>query len=306
METFTVPAEDRGERLDRWLARMVRRSRAEVKRFIQSGQARVNGEEAKPNYLLRPDDRVVIEFPPPELPIPQPELLTIHVLYEDEQLIVVDKPPGMVTHPAPGHPGGTLVNGLLHRCRLAETGDPQRPGIVHRLDGETSGVLVAVKTEAAYQGLTEQFKQGEVGKSYLALVHGVVEEDEGRIELPLGRGSVRRKEVQVRAEGREAITEFSVLQRFQDKTLLEVRPNTGRMHQIRVHLSHIGHPVVGDPKYGRRKDGAARMMLHARELSFWHPATGKRVRFTAPLPEEFTPWLDHGAGADNRSPPDRR
>jgi len=304
---FIVPAEDEGERLDRWLAPRLGRSRAEVQRLIERGQVRVNGKRTKPSYSLRPADRVEIELPPPGPAVPQPEPLPLRILYEDEELIVVDKPAGLVTHPAPGHPRGTLVNGLLHRCPLAETGDPLRPGIVHRLDRETSGVLVAVKTGEAYRSLVEQFKRGEVGKRYLALVHGLIEEDEGLIELPLGRDPLRREEIRVRAEGKPSVTEFAVLERFsaEEKTLVEVRPKTGRMHQIRVHLSSIGHPVVGDRRYGRR-DGAGRMMLHAWELALWHPRTGRRLTFTAPPPEEFTPWLERGSGEGNRSPRGRR
>ncbi|MFQ6118030.1 MAG: RluA family pseudouridine synthase, partial [Candidatus Bipolaricaulia bacterium] len=241
-----VPTEGEGERLDRWLAQRTGRSRAEVQRLIKAGRVRVSGRAAKPSLLLQPEDRVEMDLPPPGPSTPQPEPLPLTILYEDEEIIVVDKPAGLVTHPAPGHPRGTLVNGLLHRCRLAETGNPSRPGIVHRLDRETSGALVAAKTEEAHRNLVEQFKRGEVGKRYLALVHGIIEEEEGRIELPLGRDPIRREEVRVRAEGKSAVTEFSVLERFaeQDKTLVKARPMTGRMHQIRVHFSHIGHPVV--------------------------------------------------------------
>lgn len=302
MEIFTVPAE--GERLDRWLALQVGRSRAKVQRLIAMGKVRVNGERAKPSRTLRPGDRVAVELPPREPTAPVPEPLPLKIIYEDADLIVVDKPAGLVTHPGPGHPGGTLINGLLYHCRLAETGDPARPGIVQRLDRETSGVLVVAKTEEAYRNLVEQFKRREVGKRYLALVHGRIAEDEGLIELPLGRDPLRRERVRVRAEGKRAITEFSVLERFEDrdKTLVEARPQTGRMHQIRVHFSYIGHPVVGDPKYSQRGDQVERMMLHSFELSIWHPRSGRRMRFTAPPPEEFTPWL----GEDNRSRQDMR
>ena len=308
VKIFIVPAEDEGERLDRWLAPRLGRSRAQVQRLIKEGRVRVNGKRAKPSHLLQPDGHVEIELPPPGPIVPQPEPLPLKIIYEDEELIVVDKPTGLVTHPAPGHPRGTLVNGLLHHCRLAETGDPLRPGIVHRLDRETSGVLVAVKREGAYRSLVEQFKRGEVEKRYLALVHGLIEEDEGLIELPLGRDPLRREEIRVGAEGKPAVTEFSVLERFRDeeKTLVEARPKTGRMHQIRVHLSYIGHPVVGDRRYGRRRDKAERMMLHAWELAIWHPRTGRRLTFTAPPPEGFTPWLERGSGESNRTPRGRR
>jgi 23S rRNA pseudouridine1911/1915/1917 synthase len=308
MEVFTVPEDDEGERLDRWLAQRTGRSRAEIQRLIEQGQILVNGRAVKASRLLRPGDRVAVELPPPEPSTPQPEPLPLKIIHEDEDLIVVEKPAGLVTHPGPGHPTGTLVNGLLYHCRLAETGDRLRPGIVHRLDRETSGVLVAAKTKEAYLSLVEQFKRGEVGKRYLALVHGLIEEDEGLIELPLGRDPLHRERVQVRADGNRAITEFSVLRRFedQDRTLVEARPRTGRMHQIRVHLSYIGHPVVGDPKYGPRYDKAERMMLHAFELTIWHPRSGRRLRFTAPPPEEFTPWWAGGLGGGSQSPRGRR
>ena len=307
MEVFTVTAEDEGERLDRWLAKRTDRSRTEIRRLIEGGQVLVNGVPAKPSRILRQGDRVAAELPLPEPPIPKPEPLPLGIIYEDEEIVVVDKPAGLVTHPGPGHPGGTLVNGLLHHCPLAETDDPTRPGIVHRLDRETSGVLVAAKTSEAYKNLVEQFKRGEVGKRYLALVHGLIAEDEGLIELPLGRDPLHWERVRVWAEGKRAITEFSVLRRCEDqeKTLVEAWPKTGRMHQIRVHLSYIGHPIVGDPKYGRRGDRAERMMLHSWELWIWHPRSGRRMRFTAPPPEEFTPWLG-GPSGGSRSRRDRR
>jgi 23S rRNA pseudouridine1911/1915/1917 synthase len=308
MEDDTVQAEEKGERLDRWLAQRTGRSRAEIQRLIKEGRALVNGIEAKPSYLLQPRDRVEIELPPRGSLAPQPEPLPLKIVFEDEDIIVVDKPAGLVIHPAPGHPGGTLVNGLLYHCRLAETDDPRRPGIVQRLDRETSGVLIAAKTEGAYRSLVEQFKQGNVQKRYLALVHGIIAEDEGLIELPLRRDALRREEIRVSAGGKRAMTEFLVLERFasENKTLVEARPKTGRMHQLRVHFSYIGHPVVGDPKYGRRRDGAPRMMLHAWEIELHHPWTGEQVKFSAPPPAEFSAWLSGGSGGGNRAPQDRR
>jgi 23S rRNA pseudouridine1911/1915/1917 synthase len=311
MESFIVAEEAKGERLDRFLAERTGLSRAEVQRLIRAGLVRVGGRTAKPSYLLKPGEYVEFEPSTARLglsqPQPQPEALPLRIIYEDEDLIVVDKPAGLVTHPAPGHLQGTLLNALLHHCQLAETGDPLRPGIVHRLDRETSGALVAAKTRVAYQSLVEQFKRGEVGKSYLALVHGAIEEDEGLIELPLRRASLRREEIAVDAAGKGAITEFFVLGRFPaaGKTLVEARPRTGRTHQLRVHFRYIGHPIVGDRKYGRKGDPAPRMMLHAWRLSLWHPRTGRRLEFTAPPPEEFHPWLS-GSVEGNRTPRDTR
>lgn len=298
MESFIVPEEAGGARLDRFLAERTGLSRAEVQRLIKAGLVRVNGRSAKPSHPLEPGEHVEFE-PPPARPLtPQPEPMALEILYEDEDLIVVDKPAGLVTHPGPGHLEGTLVNGLLYHCQLAETGDPLRPGIVHRLDRETSGALVAAKSALAYRSLVEQFKRGEVRKSYLALVHGIIEEDEGLIELPLRRAPLRRKEIAVDAAGKGAITDFLVLGRFpaEARTLVEARPRTGRTHQLRVHFRYIGHPIVGDRKYGQKGDKAPRMMLHAWRLELWHPRTGRRLEFTAPPPEEFRPWLAGSAG----------
>ena len=238
---------------------------------------------------------LALEPPPPLLP--RPEAIPLAIIYEDADLIAIDKPPGMVTHPAPGYPRGTVVNALLHHCRgeLAETGDPLRPGIVHRLDKETSGVLVAAKSELAYRSLVEQFKQGRVRKRYLALVHGLIAEDEGLIELPLARDP-RGERMRVAHDGKPAVTEFTVLRRFSSKTLIEARPRTGRMHQIRVHLSYIGHPVIGDPRYGHHDTGK-RMMLHAWELELEHPRGKERLRLIAPPPPEFARLMPEPDGA---------
>ncbi len=308
MESFIAESGEGRKRLDRFLVERTGRSRAEIQRLIKAGRVRVAGRAVKPSYLLEPGDCVELEPPPARPLLPQPEAIALRIICEDEDLIVVDKPAGLVTHPASGHLGGTLVNGLLHHCgRLAETGDPLRPGIVHRLDRETSGAIVVAKTALAYQSLVEQFKRGEVGKSYLALVHGIIEEDEGLIELPLRRARFRRGEISVDAAGKGATTEFFVLGRFPTagKTLVEARPKTGRTHQLRVHFRYIGHPVVGDRKYGRRGDTAPRMMLHAWRLSLWHPRTGEQLEFTAPPPEEFRPWLAGSAGG-SRAPQDKR
>ncbi|MGQ9477110.1 MAG: RluA family pseudouridine synthase [Candidatus Bipolaricaulia bacterium] len=311
MESFIVAEGERGKRLDRFLAERTGRSRAEIQRLIKAGLVRVADRTVKPSYLLEPDERVELEPPPARPLLLQPEAIALRIIYEDEDLIVVDKPSGLVTHPASGHLSGTLVNGLLYHCkgRLAETGDPLRPGIVHRLDRETSGAIVVAKTALAYQDLVEQFKRGEVGKSYLALVHGIIEEEEGLIELPLRRAHFQREEIRVDAAGKGATTEFFVLGRFPaagaGKTLVEARPRTGRTHQLRVHFRYIGHPVVGDRKYGRKGDLAPRMMLHAWRLSLWHPRTEERLEFTAPPPEEFRPWLAGSVGG-SRAPQDKK
>jgi len=316
MELLTVAAEEEGERLDRFLASRTGRSRAEIQRLIKAGKVLIDGRPAKPSHPLRSGECVTIELPPPSPPDlrPKPEPLPLKIIYEDEEIIVVDKPAGMVTHPGPGHLRGTLVNALLHHCPLAETDDPRRPGLVQRLDRETSGVLVAAKTREAYRSLVEQFKLREVRKRYLALVHGVIAEDEGLIELPLRRARLQRRKIAVDASGKGAITEFSVLGRFpsEGKTLVEARPRTGRTHQLRVHFRYIGHPIVGDRKYGRKGDEAQnqRMMLHAWEIELTHPRTGRSLRFTAPPPEEFAPWLARarlqGPAGGSPAPQDKR
>jgi len=297
VKLIVADPEEEGQRLDRWLAeRLPGQSRTAIQRLIRMGKVHINGATAKPSLPLVLGMEVEVELEPPPSLLPQPEEITLRVIYEDADLIAIDKPPGMVTHPAPGHLRGTVVNALLYHCQgqLAETGDPLRPGIIHRLDKGTSGVLVAAKSELAYRSLVEQFKHGRVRKCYLALVHGLIVEDEGLIELPLAPDH-RGERMRVSHEGKPAVTEFTVLRRLPDrKTLIEARPRTGRMHQIRVHLSYIKHPVVGDPKYGRR-DESGRMMLHARELEIEHPKSKGRLRLIAPLPPEFAQLMPDGA-----------
>lgn len=292
--TLRATAAEEGTRADRFLAEKLGEfSRTGAKKLIEGGWVEVNNQSIKPSYIVRAGDQVEIEFPPSESKRAGPQPIPLDILYEDDEIIVVNKPAGLVTHHSPGHPRDTLVNGLLYHCELAESDDPTRPGIVHRLDKETSGVIVAVKTERAYNDLVQQFKSGEVEKRYITLVHGILEEDEGLIAMPIGRDRFRRQRMQVTSrDGKRALTEFVVLKRLKDKTLVEVRPKTGRTHQIRVHFSHIGHPIVGDIKYGKRKAASreGRLMLHAEELAIWHPRTGKRMRFSAPLPPEFKLW----------------
>jgi 23S rRNA pseudouridine1911/1915/1917 synthase len=250
---------------------------------------RLFGKPLKPSFILEGGLKIEVEMEILDLDLtPKPQPIPLDIIYEDDCLIVVNKPSGLVVHPAPGHPSETLVNGLLNHCPLSG-GAPTRPGIVHRLDKETSGVLVVAKSDRAYGNLVEQFKRGEVAKEYLALVHGLIEEDEGLIDAPIGRDPKNRKRMRV-GEGKEAVTEFRVLERFKDKTLLLVVPKTGRTHQIRVHLRYIGHPILGDQTYGLRKDRnkkRGRFMLHAYKISLWHPRTGKRITFKAPIPKGF-------------------
>ncbi len=294
---FTVDEASAGERIDKWLAHKMNLSRAQLQALINSKLVKANGLLIKASYRIKRGDHVEITIPPKEREELLPEKIPLKILYEDEDIVVVEKPSGLVTHPSSGHLQGTLVNALLWGGRkLSSIGAPLRPGIVHRLDKETSGVMVVAKSDKAHTDLVSQFKNREIEKVYIALVHGDFEEDEGVIEMPIGRRHGRgpnRKHMQVTVKGsKPALTEFKVLKRLKrhgrSVTLLEVRPKTGRTHQIRVHLRHIGHPIVGDAKYGRREQTIkTRLMLHAFSLKVWHPQTGKRMTFTSPLPPEF-------------------
>jgi 23S rRNA pseudouridine1911/1915/1917 synthase len=293
-----VVGEDEAEqRLDLALAAASGRPRAQVRRWIDEGRVRMNAEPARASQRVRAGD--VLEADPPE-PVRcelAPEPIPLRVLHEDADLIVIDKPAGLVVHPAPGHPGGTLVNALLHHCGdLAGIGGVLRPGIVHRLDRDTSGALVAAKHDAAHRALSEQFRAHSVERVYRALVRGVPGADEGRVDRPIGRHPRDRKRMSVAsARGREAATRWRVLERFPASgvTWLEVRPETGRTHQIRVHLAAAGLPLVGDPVYGRAERGRVlkRPALHAAVLGFVHPRSARTLRFEAPLPEDLASAL---------------
>lgn len=246
----------------------------------------------RPSDRLRGGDHVDVEIPP--LPAaataPAPEPIPLAVVYEDSDLLVVDKPVGMTVHPGAGRSTGTLVHAVLaHSPGMALIGGADRPGIVHRLDKDTSGLLVVAKTEAAWRGLQAQIQSRRARREYLALVHGRLERSSSVIEAPIGRDPRHRTRMAVVASGRRAVTHYTVAERFEDATLLQVRLDTGRTHQIRVHLAHIGHPVVGDPIYGRRANawGMRRQALHARTLAFAHPTTGADMVFHAPLPTDF-------------------
>lgn len=285
---WTVPAEAEGERLDRWLvAQFPELSRARIQTLIREGFVQLDGRGAKPSTRLTSGAQVTIEIPPHPLATVDPEPMDLAILHEDDDIVVVNKPSGLVVHPAAGHERGTLVNGLLHERKLAPGSDPSRPGIVHRLDKATSGAIVVAKRERAYASLVEQFKARTVAKTYVALVHGVLAEVEGRIDAPIGRHPKHAREQVVRADGgKAALTDFRVLHAFEDRTLVAAFPRTGRTHQIRVHLAAIGHPVVGDAVYGQGGEEAT-LMLHAWQLALDHPATGERMAFTAALPPRF-------------------
>lgn len=298
-ETLRFEVQEGGERLDKWLAHQLpERSRSEIQRWIKEGLVRVNGRSSKPGYKLEPGDVVEVDVPATvSYEGVEPEPIPLNIVYEDPDVVVVDKPAGMVVHPAPGHTRGTLVNAILYHCPdLQGVGGVERPGIVHRLDKDTSGLMVIAKNDRAHRELQRQFKEREVEKIYLALVEGQLQPPRGRIEAPIGRDKRDRKRMAVTRDGREAITEYRVLKYLDDFTLVEAHPITGRTHQVRVHFAFIGYPLAGDTVYGRRKQRLRpwlkRQFLHAHRLSFRLPSTGERVTFTSPLPPDLQAVLD--------------
>lgn len=291
VEETVFVVEKGGERLDRFLAdRLPDLSRVQVQRLIKTGLATVNDQPAKPAYRVEPGDRVVVRVPEASEPMIRPEPIPLQIVYEDDYLLAVDKPAGMVVHPAAGHTGGTLVNALLAYCpQVADVGGVDRAGIVHRLDKDTSGVLLVAKDPETHAVLQRQFKHRQVRKTYLALVEGRVYPKEGIVEAPVGRDRRARKRMAVTRTGRPAVTQYRAVEYFSDHTLLQIRPHTGRTHQVRVHLAWLGYPVVGDRVYGRRRQTLLphRHFLHAQELVFTHPATKEKVTLTAPLPPDL-------------------
>jgi 23S rRNA pseudouridine1911/1915/1917 synthase len=305
---LTVSESDDGERLDHFIgARVPELSRSQAKKLIVEGLVTVNERAAKPSTTLSSGDEVLVHVPAPTEAVPAPEPIPLDVVYEDADLIVVNKPAGIVVHPAPGSPDGTLVNAILHHCgdELAISGT-KRPGIVHRLDKDTSGLLVVAKNDASHRSLAEQVKDRSAERIYLALVAGVPEESQGKIDAPIGRSIGDRKRMAVTGvRGRTAVTNFRVKERFNGAALLEVKLDTGRTHQIRVHMAFIRHPILGDAKYGGGKPAKGAFSeevmaainelkgqaLHATALGFVHPTTGQPVRFEAPPRADFAALL---------------
>ncbi len=297
---YVVSASDPHVRLDSYLSSLSSLSRSQAQRLIRDGWVKIDGSPGKKDQKVKPGHVVTVTLPPPAPPPLEPEALPLKVVFEDDSIIVLDKESGVVVHPAPGHPCGTLVHALLHHYpNMRSMGGILRPGIVHRLDKDTSGLLVVAKEEAALLAISRQFKSRKVKKQYLALAWGEVDKDRGEIEVPIGRDMKDRKKMGVRTgKARAALTRYLVRERFPGFTLLEVAPETGRTHQIRVHLAYIGHPILGDPVYGGRRSGARpkardgnivanRQMLHAWRLGFVHPRTGEYQAFEAPLPSDF-------------------
>ncbi len=279
-----------GRRLDVLLSEMSGLSRSRIANLMEEGNVTVDGAAAtKPGMKAKPGQAITLTIPAPKPATPEAQDIPLTILYQDEDIAVVVKPSGMVVHPAAGNEDGTLVNALLHHLdSLGGIGGELRPGIVHRLDKDTSGLLLVAKNDAAQVALSEQLSARSMEKHYRALVEGNIREDSGRIEAAIARSKKDRKKMAVDPEGREAITEWTVLERGRLATLLDVHILTGRTHQIRVHMRHIGHPVCGDPIYGSTRGAKVpRLMLHAYSLAFAHPRTGERMTFTAELPEEF-------------------
>lgn len=292
---MTATATDAGKRLDQFLREQLPQySRARLQDWIEQGRVLVNGSPEKRSYLMKGAERIHVR--PGELPPLRatPEELPLDVLYEDAGVIAINKPAGMVVHAGAGQHSGTLVNALLHRFgKLSTAGGELRPGIVHRLDRFTSGVILIARNDAAHRNLAEQFASRQVEKIYLALAHGSVKKDQGRITSPITRDPLRRIRMTARlARGRSAITDYRVLERFEGFTLLEVTIGTGRTHQIRVHLASVGHPVVGDKLYGAPASPLGRYFLHARQIIFTSPSTGERITVSAPLPPDLESYLE--------------
>ena len=291
---FQAEAGDAGRRLDQFLVeKMEGLSRARIQQLLKNRRVLVNGSAAKASYRLRGGDAITVEWEPPPPLRAFPEDLPLDILYEDDDLVAVNKPAGMPVHAGAGRRSGTLVNALLHRFgALSQVGGQLRPGIVHRLDRQTSGVLLVAKNDQAHRALAEQFEKRAVEKTYMALVQGDVRPEAGKISAPIARDLVRRRRMTARRRtGRAALTEYRVLRRLPGYTLLEVAIHTGRTHQIRVHLSNLGHPVVGDTLYGARGGVLDRNFLHASRIRFRHPRSGESMDISAPLPAELQAFL---------------
>lgn len=294
--TFTPGPDDVGTRVDAYLAKeRAAPSRSFVQKLVESGLVTISGRPVKPSYKVAAGDIIEVRIPPPEDVSLEPEDIPLDIVYEDSDVVVVNKPAGMVVHPAAGNYAGTLVHALLHHCKdLSGIGGELRPGIVHRLDKDTSGLMVVAKNDDAHLALARQIKARSVVRKYLAIVHGRIAEDEGTVDASIGRHPVHRKKMAVVPTGRRAVTHWKVRRRYRGFTLVECKLETGRTHQIRVHMAHIGHPVAGDPVYGPRKPafGLSGQALCAYRLGFCHPRTGGWMEFSIPLPEEMQKAID--------------
>jgi 23S rRNA pseudouridine1911/1915/1917 synthase len=291
----TILEQQKGDRIDKVISTLDEEwSRTQVQQWIKEGNVLVNGQKIKTNYKCSLNDEIEITIPDPELLDVIPEEMDLDIYFEDKDVLVVNKPSGMVVHPAPGHLTGTLVNGLMAHCKdLSGINGILRPGIVHRIDKDTSGLLMVAKNDMAHEKLVNQLVEKTVTRKYRAIVHGVIPHDFGTIDAPLGRDTKDRQSMTVVDNGKHAVTHFHVIERFKDFTFVECQLETGRTHQIRVHMKYIGYPLAGDPKYGPKKtldiNGQA---LHAGILGFNHPRTNEYLEFEAPLPKEFEELLE--------------
>lgn len=294
---YTVEEELEAMRVDRYLARKMIRSftRSQIKKIIEEGGVTAGGKKVSAHYSIKPGEVIDVRWEEKQDDGTLAQDIPLDILYEDKEVLVIHKPAGLVVHPANGNPDGTLVNALLyHIKKLSTVGGPIRPGIVHRLDKDTSGVMMVAKSDSAHAFLSEQFQNRTVERIYNVIVGGVVQHDEGWCEEPVGHSYVNKKRVIIKPSGgKDALTYFRVLERFKDATLLELSLHTGRTHQIRVHMGYLGHPVVGDALYGVKSPWISRQCVHARVLGFIHPRTEKPMRFEAPLPADIENVLTH-------------
>lgn len=297
MRLYTVQEKEENNRLDKLITTIDSTiSRTAVKRLIEAGKIKINSNIEKPSYEVKIGDIIEIEDEVPKESHIVAQNIPIDVIYEDNDILVVNKPKGMVVHPGNGNPDGTLANAVMGLCgdTLSGIGGEIRPGIIHRLDKDTSGIIVVAKNDRAHIDISNQIKNRQTSKKYIALVRGQIKEDEATINMPIGRSTKDRKKMAVRKDGKEAITHFKVLKRYADYTLLELKIDTGRTHQIRVHMAEIGHPVVGDYIYSNGKNpfGVTGQMLHSKKIEFIHPSTKEKIEFEAPLPEYFQEVLN--------------
>jgi len=288
---FIATEESDNTRIDSTLSFLLPdKSRSYIQKIIKDGAITVNGKIVKQSYTLKVDDEIVCDIPDAVMPEIEPEEMKLDIVYEDSDFIIINKPKDMVVHPAPGHMKGTLVNGIMHHCKdLSGINGVLRPGIVHRIDKDTTGLLIICKNDIAHNHIAEQLKEHSIERTYHAICHGVLKEDEGVINAPLGRSQNDRKKMAIVSDGKRAVTHYTVLERFKDATYVKLNLETGRTHQIRVHMASLGHPLLGDNVYGQKNDKYLKhgQLLHAKTLGLVHPTTGEFVQFDSDIPEYF-------------------
>jgi len=296
MNEYKIIKEEQGIRIDKIIGNIEELSRTAIQRMIEEGNILVNGNKVKTSYKVVEGDLIIIQKEQPKETDLVPQDIPLNIIYEDNDILIINKEKGMVVHPGAGNPDGTLVNAIMAKCKdsLSGIGGKIRPGVVHRIDKDTSGLVIIAKNDKTHIDISEQIKNREVEKTYLALVRGNIKENEATINMPIGRSSKDRKKMAVDKKGKEAITEFKVLERYDGFTYIEVKIKTGRTHQIRVHMAEIGYPIVGDEVYsnGRNPFNVKGQMLHAVKLGFIHPTTKQKIVFEAPLPEYFEEILE--------------